>query len=284
MADTGWGPMQAAVRFDAAIHLRKRQECICFARPPFANARQKMLSVITFSCALVAPAPHAAIAVPRAAAPSMALFFRTSTKTDIDRRQAADILDENDKFRPLQYMGSKLRRLKNLVPRKWRGTSASVTDAIVTARLLNQKQARVSGKSTSWEDHLLPSEAAAPRDLADISWEDSLLPAMPAARRNLADISWEETLLPAMQVDAYIAPVTPISPLAISAPPMGKRDLAEGSWEDRLLPGEPAPASAAAPAAHSLAEDSWEDRLLPAEDSPGHFRKTGFTSWEDMLP
>ena len=232
--------------------------------------------------AFIAPVPPMASTISRANTACMIFGFKTETERPTPVREA---FDDDEKFGVRRFLGSKLQRLKALVPRKWRTdrsdrNSASVTDLLVTVNTRSAEKRRVSGKTTSWENSLLPAAPMTPRNLAEIGWEE-LLPASSAMQRDLAELNWEDSLLPEMP-QSVIASVTPVGLPATSAP-AAKRNLAEVGWEDSLLPLDPAPQL---PARRHLAETSWEENLLPSGDAPaaGMFRKTGFTSWEDMLP
>ena len=245
-----------------------------------------LLSRVYTTTSLVSPLhQHAAgaLAVPRAAAPSMGLFnigLRTSQRTT----RATD--EEEALFEPLKFLGNVKNRVAGGIKGRWRKLrgkqSFAVTDAILTARLRKAddvtKPVRRYLAEDSWED-MLPEVIAAPRNLAEDSWED-MLPGKSAMPRNLIEDSWEDHLLPTLG-DAIVS--VPSASIRAAATPAAKHDLAEIGWEERLLPGGEACSDVRAP--RQLAETSWEDHLLPPDVQAGpSFKRVGFSSWEDMLP
>ena len=219
----------------------------------------------------------------RTATPSMGLFFKTTLKTE-DMQTATQPIDDEDKFfQPLRFLGNVKQRIQG----KWRTMrgkpSLAVTDAIVTAGLRTRShRRRISGKTTSWEEHLMPAQPDVLRDLVENSWEDRL-PDAYVTPRDLAENSWEDRLL--LGVDEEVMPQS-VQQIVVpkAALRSGKRNLAELNWEDHLLPSEAPQLTSVR--ARKLSETSWEDNLLPPDSKAGTtYEHMDLASWEDhMLP
>jgi hypothetical protein len=249
-----------------------------------------LLSLAVVCTSLLAPPLRGGLAVRRNAAPSMGLF---NLKAGTARANPVVTAEEDEmmNFPRLKFLRE---RIGGKIKRAWRAlrgkSSPAVTDLIVTAELRRRSDAkkadrrRVSGKTTSWEEHLMPAAPMVPRRyLAEDSWEN-MLPAMSVLSRDLTELDWEGRLLPALGEDVVEAssPPTTTPSATASAAPAEKRNLAEVEWEERLVPGE-AP-TAAIHGSHQLAETSWEETLLPSGVKvDSSFEHVRLSSWEDKL-